>query len=84
MGVYPNQSGLNLSGEAVGFTDVLCPQAGSETVLARVGQKQTFGFVLFTDYRSVVSQGDSGSSWLTVNSLTTTTGPKTSSLHNSS
>jgi hypothetical protein len=39
MGVYPNQSGLNLSGEAVGLADILCPQAGSEAIFARVGQK---------------------------------------------
>ena len=30
----------------MGFTDVLRPQACSEAILARVGQKQTFWFLL--------------------------------------
>jgi len=47
MGVYPNQTSLDLSGEAVGPTDVLCPKACPEAILARVGQKQAFGFFLF-------------------------------------
>lgn len=46
MGVYPNQSSLNLCGEAMGFTDILRPQACSEAILAGVGQKQTFRFLL--------------------------------------
>jgi hypothetical protein len=29
------------------FTDVLCPQTCSEAVLARIGQKQAFSFLLF-------------------------------------
>jgi len=47
MGVDPNQSSLNLCGEAMGSTDVLCPQARSKTILACVGQKQAFRFLLF-------------------------------------
>jgi hypothetical protein len=46
MGVYPNQPSLDLGGEAMGFTDVLRPQAGSKAILARVGQKQAFRFLL--------------------------------------
>jgi len=54
MGVYPNQTSLNFSGKAMGSTNVLCPQASSEAVLARVGQKQALGFLLFR--RSLISR----------------------------
>lgn len=37
--VDPNQSGLDLSSEAMSYTDILCPQGCSEAILARVGQK---------------------------------------------
>lgn len=46
MGVDPYQSSLNLSSEAMGSTNVLRPQGCSEAILARVGQKQAFGFLL--------------------------------------
>ena len=36
MCIDPDQPGLDLGGEAVGFTDVLCPQACPETILARI------------------------------------------------
>jgi len=47
MGVYPNQTSFDLSGEAMGSTNVLCPQAGSEAILTCVGQKQALRFLLF-------------------------------------
>ena len=47
MGVYPNQSSFDLGGETMRFTDVLRPQARSEAVLACIGQKQAFRFLLF-------------------------------------
>jgi hypothetical protein len=46
MGVYPNQPGLYLGGEAVGSSNVLRPQACSKTVFARICQKQAFSFLL--------------------------------------
>lgn len=46
MGVDPNQSSLNLGSETMGFADVLRPQACTEAILARVGQKQAFSFLL--------------------------------------
>ena len=46
MGVDPDQSSLNFCGEAMGFTNVLRPQARSEAILTRIGQKQAFRFLL--------------------------------------
>jgi hypothetical protein len=47
MSVYPNQPSLDLSGKPMGSTDILSPQACSESILARISQKQAFRFILF-------------------------------------
>ena len=61
VGVYPDQASLDLCGKAMGFTDILRPQTRSETVLARVGQKQTFRFFLL--HQSSISWVSRGNWW---------------------
>ena len=75
--VDPNQPCLNLSRKAMSAREVLCPQRRAEAILAGVGQRDTVSFVLIAQSATQLRVHQRASP--TLNCLTTTTGPNTSS-----